>query len=358
MPQADSSTTVAVPQPTATVPSTRLQVLDVIRGVALCGIAFVNLPPMLDMFAPASESQVRHILDLFVQQRFFPIFSLLFGIGFGLMFRSAQRKALHPHRVMIRRIGMLFVFGILHQLLQRGEALLPYAIVATVLLIPASFLPPEKAENILVKVGIPVGVVLTIIGAYFGELMLLPGLFVLGYSLAYARVPQRVEHVSSRVWLIVAGLIVASGIGLALQWNLPAEQAYGPIPSLTGLVMATTYCAIIIAVASTPLRGLLVAVFQPLGRTALTNYIAASVVFRLVEVIWDHPTSQTVDIIPESTWITAMVIVAVMLIIQAIISALWLRFFSQGPLEKLWRWVTWAGEPGPANQPSHNQPLH
>ena len=36
-----------------------------------------------------------------------------------------------------------------------------------------------------------------------------------------------------------------------------------------------------------------------------------------------------------------MLVVAVMLIVQSIVSAFWLRRFKQGPLEQLWRWATW-----------------
>ncbi|WP_257929997.1 DUF418 domain-containing protein [Brevibacterium sp. 239c] len=32
------------------------------------------------------------------------------------------------------------------------------------------------------------------------------------------------------------------------------------------------------------------------------------------------------------------------MVIQIIVSALWLRFVGQGPLEKLWRLVTWGRE--------------
>ncbi|MGC2865163.1 DUF418 domain-containing protein [Corynebacterium glutamicum] len=36
-----------------------------------------------------------------------------------------------------------------------------------------------------------------------------------------------------------------------------------------------------------------------------------------------------------------MLLAAGILIIQELLSALWLRHYTQGPLEYLWRWVTW-----------------
>ena len=43
----------------------------------------------------------------------------------------------------------------------------------------------------------------------------------------------------------------------------------------------------------------------------------------------------------NASFFTAWAVVMVMLTAQMIFSALWLKKFSQGPLEKLWRKITW-----------------
>lgn len=333
----------------------RLATLDVVRGVALCGIAFVNIPPFLDMYSSTTASDVRHVLDLFVQQRFFPIFSFLFGIGFGMMYLSAQKRAQHPRRVMVRRAIVLIALGALHQTVHQGEALLPYGVVALLLLVPATFLP----QQFVVLVGSIVGAILTLVGAYFGGMALIPGLFVLGYTAAHLRLPQRLDRAPAMIWAWVAGLAAVSTIGLAMQWNLPLEDMFGPIPSLTGLVMAFTYIVLIVALMTTPLRPVLTAIFQPLGRMALTNYLTATAAFLVIAAVWTPPhTLRWFELTPgetvsskvysDSTWLTVMAIVAVILIIQTIVSTIWLRIFKQGPLEKAWRFLTWVGEPTPS----------
>ena len=61
----------------ATRPNERIQALDVLRGFALCGIVFINIYQTLGM------RELPTGLALFVQARFYVIFSLLFGIGFA-----------------------------------------------------------------------------------------------------------------------------------------------------------------------------------------------------------------------------------------------------------------------------------
>jgi uncharacterized membrane protein YeiB len=88
----------------------------------------------------------------------------------------------------------------------------------------------------------------------------------------------------------------------------------------------------------TPARSVLVAAFVPLGRLALTNYVTATVlvsgISRLLGGAPDHWSSAT-----------ALVIAGGVLTIQCVWSTLWPRRHRYGPLEWLWRWVTWARRP-------------
>ena len=89
----------------------------------------------------------------------------------------------------------------------------------------------------------------------------------------------------------------------------------------------------------TPARRVLTAVFAPLGRMALTNYVSATLVFYMVKWWGKDALGLTDGTLRD--WQILMLVVAVMLIVQSIVSALWLRRFKQGPLEQLWRWATW-----------------
>ena len=289
---------------------TRIDSLDVVRGIAVCGIAFVNIAPIV-RFDSWAENAVSHFLNLFVQQRFFPIFSLLFGVGFGMMWSRARERSQRPRLVLLRRILFLLALGIPHAMVNSGEALLPYATVALVILLPATWIPQRWLVPVTASLGALSLVGLLAIGG--GSVMIVPSLLLLGF--AYA-VSGEVEHCEDdfRVFVFACAVLLPAVIG-CLYWQLHPSSPEMALQaeSVAGTVLAAFYIAVIMLLMHTPARRVLTAVFAPLGRMALTNYVSA----------------------------TLMLVVAVMLIVQSIVSALWLRRFKQGPLEQLWRWATW-----------------
>ena len=318
----------------------RIRYLDVLRGFAVCGILLVNVPPLWHMNAYPEVGgpplPVREFLDLFVQGRFFPLFSLLFGIGFGLMWASARRRAARPRVVMLRRFALLGVLGIAHQLLQPGEALLPYAIVAVALLLPATFLP-ERAQ---LPVAAAVGGVLTVVAALAGgSLLLVPGLFLLGFAAARAGLPRAIEERPIAVAIALVPTAIAAVA--ALQWQRAEAQAMSGealVPAIAGLLVAACYALAIGLLLRTPLGRPLEALFAPLGRMALTNYLSATLLIIAARPLvgplgLDQPT--------EGAWLLMLAFCALVIIAQRLVSGLWLRRYAQGPLERLWRRVTW-----------------
>ncbi|WP_259559708.1 hypothetical protein [Brachybacterium sillae] len=163
--------------------------LDVVRGLALCGILFANIALQLGIDVPWTSPQQPPVsytaLHLLVQERFFPIFSLLFGVGFGILWQSAGRRSPHPRLVMLRRRLFLGLIGVPHQVLHPGEALLPYALCALVLLLPATFLP----HRALIPGAAVLGAALLVPGVMAGGAPLIPGLLLLGFAAALAGLP-------------------------------------------------------------------------------------------------------------------------------------------------------------------------
>jgi uncharacterized membrane protein YeiB len=75
--------------------------------------------------------------------------------------------------------------------------------------------------------------------------------------------------------------------------------------------------------------------FTPLGRLALTNYLTATVLVRLVApLLGGRPENWSSG--------TVLAIAGAILAAQWVFGTLWLRRYRQGPLEWLWRWATWA----------------
>lgn len=61
----------------------RIDTLDYLRGFALLGIILVNIPALMWIAPPqlASDIAYSQFLTLFIEGKFFIIFSFLFGIG-------------------------------------------------------------------------------------------------------------------------------------------------------------------------------------------------------------------------------------------------------------------------------------
>ncbi|AOP17377.1 putative 39.9 kDa protein in amylase 3'region [Bacillus licheniformis] len=114
----------------------RIDTLDYIRGFALCGIIFMNID-VLAMIDSRTGGPISHLIaqikPYVFEQRFYVIFSFLFGVGFYLFLSRAEQKNANGHLMFFRRLVALAFFGAIHQLVQPGEALLPYAIFGFIL---------------------------------------------------------------------------------------------------------------------------------------------------------------------------------------------------------------------------------
>lgn len=322
---------------------TRIATLDSLRGLALCGILAANAPTVLDLDAPPGDNPMRELLALTVHERFFPLFSLMFGISFGIIALGAAERGLPCRRVLAQRLGFLLLLGAGHQLLQPGEALLPYALAGLLVLLPSTWLPTWA-------VGVA-GAALTVTGVVFdGGTFLVPGLVLLGYTAARAGLVRRLD--APRPWI---PLLVAAGAGLAAAPLVgylaarPEIHGFSPLSAGAGLLMATAYAGLLVAAMASPLRGVTRAVLEPFGRLALTNYVGATLILLALK-----PFADRFGIDGTSDGLLRMLgACAAILVVQWGLSRLWLTYLGQGPLERVWRWVTFAGidrSPRPATE--------
>ena len=126
----------------------RIDALDYARGFALLGIVLMNVEwfdrPIAGLLngIPAEYTGIHLWLDRLVewliQGKFYPLFSLLFGMGFAVMLQRGEARAGAGGFVAIylRRLIALFAFGLLHGVLfYPGDILHAYAFGGVVLLI-------------------------------------------------------------------------------------------------------------------------------------------------------------------------------------------------------------------------------
>lgn len=125
--------------------SERFAILDILRGFALLGIAIANysefsLYSFLDgdardaMPTACADTAVYYLEYIFVDGKFYTLFSLLFGVGFSIILRNAERRGASGMRIFYRRMAVLLLFGFLHLLfLWSGDILMLYAAMGMLL---------------------------------------------------------------------------------------------------------------------------------------------------------------------------------------------------------------------------------
>ncbi|MFE3449414.1 DUF418 domain-containing protein [Nonomuraea sp. NPDC059194] len=268
---------------------TRIRELDALRGFAVCGIMLVNTWQHTE--GPKNEWWV----ETFLQGRFYPIFSLLFGISFALVLESASRW------VLLRRLLWLLVFGLIQRTWYPGEVLTYYAVFGIGVLLPVSFL--SGGWPILV-----LGVAALAWGVWVGGgILIIPGLFLIGMALMELRPGRR--------WLL-PGLVVSAAVSAVLTWIYPMTGQWW-IYVTAGLAGAAAYSLLVLWARPRWL--------EPMGKMALTNYVSGTVVIALTAPM---------------RW-PVLAVAGATLVAQLLFSWWWLSRFRYGPLEWVWRMLTW-----------------
>ncbi|MFE4055266.1 DUF418 domain-containing protein [Streptomyces sp. NPDC059096] len=310
----------------------RITSLDALRGFALCGILLVNIPyQLMEMPKRDGDSPVHPVpafLDLFVHQRFFPVFAFLFGLSFALFLESAARRSPRPRLLLARRLVALGVLGLAHQQLHPGEALLPYAVFGLLILLPASWLP----TRVVLTAGLLGSVAsVTLAG---GGMASIPGLFLLGLAVARLGVARTLDRRTGQLTVVLVLAVVGAVAATWLEHVYPSAGPYATrIAAAAGLLGAAAYAAGLLLVLRTRLGRPLSAVLEPLGRTALTNYLTATLVVLAA--------AGPLGLRHSSRWVTAMVLAAAVIAAQTLFSRWWLARFRYGPLEWVLRCLTW-----------------
>jgi uncharacterized protein len=307
----------------------RIHELDALRGLALAGIVMFNIVQMTGferVAGPAADHVGGYVWELLFIQRPFPIFSFLFGISFSLFLRTAANRTGRPRLVLLRRLLWLGVFGALHSLIQPGEALKFYAVAGLVVLLPASYLSRRWV--------LWLGVVATLAaGLTFNGFFIIPGVFLLGMAVAEYGIPDTLDR---RGRQLAVAFAVAVPLALVMGWlqflaGVGPRAHYRTLPA--GLVFAFLFTVGFLLLMRTPLRRPLDSVLAPMGRMALTNYVLASVLILAGDVVFD---------VGSRASYTPVVWLGVAIgVVQAALSVVWLRYFQYGPLEWVWRCLTW-----------------
>ena len=374
--------------------SERIPYIDILRGVSLFAILAGN---MRGFNAPASvygnikllfhgraDLIAQALVDILLTGKFVTIFSFLFGVGFAVQLGRAEARGAKFMSFYPRRLGALAVFGLIHGILiWWGDVLLTYAVAGTVLLffrnraqktllwwagaifsiplvaiaglyfVPAhgsSYVPDIARvhaviaiyahgtisqilrENLIVWAQGLTGLAFS----FYTSFLFLLGMYVWKTGL-FQRL-DREQPLLQRVcaWCLPAGLALNTFVTLVYLHWLPGSPVFFIANLLqypSAHILAAGYAAGLAVLIHDPrwLRRLMP--FDAVGRMALTDYLMQSAIFT---VVFDA-TGLYGRIGPVLDWIATIVFFAV----QVAISNWWLERYRFGPVEWLWRAITY-----------------
>lgn len=175
------------------------------------------------------------------------------------------------------------------------------------------------------------------------------GRFMLGAAIGRTGVLDNVAGLVPRLprialCTLLPGLSVALGMALIYSgWWLPfgdeSELYAGLVRPVTALLQAAGYASLLILAWHSGLGRRLLAGFVPVGQMALTNYLAQGLVYGVV-LFGVGPG------LALAGHIGASALVAISLAFfagQMLFSRWWLARYRYGPMEWLWRWLTYGG---------------
>lgn len=125
--------------------SKRHVILDALRGFALLGIVLANFPEfsLFTFLKPESVQTMpsagidlvtKYFIYVFIDGKFYTIFSLLFGIGFSIILENNAKRGANGLKIFYRRMCWLLLIGFLHLMfIWSGDILMLYAAVGMLL---------------------------------------------------------------------------------------------------------------------------------------------------------------------------------------------------------------------------------
>lgn len=370
---------------TRSLPNTRIDVADALRGIAVAGIILYHSVEHFNIFTQepilhelSSDQTVSDVLAWLLSGKMYGIFAMLFGLSFFIMNDNQQQKGKCFSGRFAWRMCLLFLFGVINVAFYDGDILMLYACYG-LLLIPVSYLPSWAVWCIIGLLAIqPVELFCQLTGytidhtrfyelsgiinrahehgtfwenaltnlrygfevnlrfnVFSGRLTQLLCLFILGMQLGRQRLFYN-EGKNLQIWHTILCLSATVVIALSFVDFGLLEGWLKPIYNLVILLMIVS---VVVSAwyAFEGVRRVLhhLCVF---GRMSLTNYLLQSIIGCSIFCGYGLACYYKLGI----TY--AVLVGLTMVICQYCFARYWFGSHSRGPLEGIWRKLTWIGQ--------------
>ena len=371
-----------------------------IQSFSMIGAAYINPTAYGDL--SGMNKWVWILSHIIANEKFMSIFSILFGAGVILFTERAIDKSRKPAALHYRRMFWLLIFGLVHAyLIWYGDILVNYSLCGMLVFLFRKIAPnklvlfatlffivpiifslasgltiqywPEESYNQNLQSWLPDAVKVTheiagmqgnwieqmsirVPGAIFMETFLffwmsfwrVTSMMLLGMALYKWGVlsARRSELFYLRMTLI--GLTAGYGIvGIGVyenfvhEWSMEFSMFFGNQFNYIGSILVTFgYIGLVMLICKSENFLKLKRLFSSVGRMAFTNYILMSLIAMFIFYgngfgLFGQVERSGQILIVFATWILIL-----------IISPLWLNNFQYGPLEWIWRGLTyWRKQP-------------
>lgn len=386
----------------------RIEILDVLRGLAVFGILVGNLqwfsgygmvPSAVAAQAPLYDHVTHFLVHFFVEGKFYSIFSLLFGVGFALQIARAEKRGDTNASLFKRRLFWLLVIGLAHAyLLWAGDILSIYALMGFILILFRNKSNASLLKWVAVLLAVPVVTYILlyiaftafapadaiagseasqverwnetvrtvtessyweiatgfnlqyIVGRYMGLIfqMRLPkilAMFLLGmyaYRRGFFQNPGEHKPFIRRV--LVYGLVLGLIGNISMAWLAGSEAPFPPSPAgVAGVIgyafgvpaLALFIIALVATLWQKDSARRVLSYLAPVGRMALTNYLLQTII--CVTLFYGYG----FGLFGRFGALAATLIALTIFLFQIVGSSIWLKHFAYGPIEWIWRQLTY-----------------
>lgn len=369
----------------------RIFSIDALRGFSLLGILLMNILTFaypyqiinpFEFFQHQDGAWFK-ISSLFIIASFYPIFAFLFGYGLSIMYQNSLDKGLNYYPMITRRLLFLLLLGIIHGVfIFYGDILSTYALLGLIAIIFVRLKPQYTLVALSIGIGIFVLLYLlpmillkdvtqiesfvglqelervnnilssadyvSIIGfnlKYFGMNIanaILVGPFSILPIMLFGIYAHQINWFNKikqhkNLYMVIGVVVLILGLAIKMIQIVLEGSVTSQLMSqmIGGPIVALSYIMFFVILCEDQTARKILTPLQSIGKLSLTTYIMQSVICIIIFY------GVGFNFYGKLPVLNIYIIGIVIYFVQLIVSYLYLMKFKQGPLEKLWRKVTY-----------------
>lgn len=369
----------------------RIFSIDALRGFSLLGILLMNILTFaypyqiinpFEFFQHQDGAWFK-ISSLFIIASFYPIFAFLFGYGLSIMYQNSLDKGLNYYPMITRRLLFLLLLGIIHGVfIFYGDILSTYALLGLIAIIFVRLKPQFTLVSLSIGIGIFVLLYLlpmillkdvTQIESFVGlqELERVNNILssadyvsIIGFNLKYFSMnianailvgPFSILPIMlfgiyahqinwfnkikqhKNLYMVIGVVVLILGLAIKMIQIVLEGSVTSQLMSqmIGGPIVALSYIMFFVILCEDQTARKILTPLQSIGKLSLTTYISQSIICIIIFY------GVGLNYYGKLPVLNIYIIGIVIYFVQLIVSYLYLMKFKQGPLEKLWRKVTY-----------------